>query len=78
MFAVNFNTIVNRQQGRAGVADQEVREDARELVEHMEELTDMLLMRQARTLRRRLSKQDGEQGQLQAPTEDGEQVPVEA
>jgi hypothetical protein len=40
--------------------------------------TDMLPMQQARTLRRRLSGEDGEQGRLQAPVEDEEQAPVEA
>jgi hypothetical protein len=40
--------------------------------------TDMLPMQQARTLRRLLSGEDGEQGRLQAPVEDEEQAPVEA
>jgi hypothetical protein len=37
----------------------------------------MLSMRQARTLHRRLSGKDGEQGRLQAPVEQGLQVPIE-
>jgi hypothetical protein len=40
--------------GRVGVADEEVREAAREPGEHEEEHEDMLLVRQAGTLRRRL------------------------
>jgi hypothetical protein len=38
----------------------------------------MLPVRQARTLRRQLSGVDGEQGRLQAPGEQGRQVPIEA
>jgi hypothetical protein len=38
----------------------------------------MLLVRQARTLRRRLPQEGQEQGRLQAQDEDGWQVPVEA
>jgi hypothetical protein len=61
-----------------GAADEAVREAARELGEHEEEHEDMLPMRQAGTLRRRLPEEDREQGQLQAQVEDGWQVPVEA
>jgi hypothetical protein len=39
---------------------------------------DMLLVRQARTLRRRLSRKGGAQGRLQASVEGGEQALIEA
>jgi hypothetical protein len=64
--------------GRAGIADQAVREVAREPGEHEEDSTDVLLVRQARTLRRRLPGEDGEQGWLQVPIEQGRQVSIEA
>jgi hypothetical protein len=63
---------------RAGVADEEVREAAREPGEHEEEHEDMLPVRQAGTLRRRLPGEGREQGRLQAQVEDEWQVPVEA
>jgi hypothetical protein len=57
--------------GRAGVADEAVREAAREPGEHEEEHEDMLLVRQAGTLRRRLPRKGREQGQLHAQVENG-------
>jgi hypothetical protein len=50
----------------ASAADQAVEEDAREPGEHEEEHEDLLPVRQARTLRRRLPREGREQGQLQA------------
>jgi hypothetical protein len=38
----------------------------------------MLSVRQAGTLRRQLFGEGGEQGRLQLPVEDGQQVPIEA
>jgi hypothetical protein len=43
-----------------------------------EEHEDMLLVRQAGTLRRRLPREGREQGWLQAQVKNGWQVPVEA
>jgi hypothetical protein len=48
---------------------------AREPGEHEEEHEDMLLVRQAGTLRHRLPQEGREQGQLQAQVEDRWQVP---
>jgi hypothetical protein len=62
--------------GRAGVADEEVQEAARESSEHEEEHEDMLLVRQAGTLHRRLPGEGREQGWLQAQVKNGWQVPV--
>jgi hypothetical protein len=59
-------------------ANEEVREAAREPGEHEEEHEDMLPMRQAETLRRRLPGEGREQGWLQAQVKNGWQVPVEA
>jgi hypothetical protein len=61
-----------------GVADEEVREAAREPGEHEEEHENMLPVRQAGTLRRRLPREDREQGWLQAQVKDGWHVPIEA
>jgi hypothetical protein len=61
--------------GRAGAPDEAVREAAREPSEHEEEHEDMLPVRQARTLRRRLPGEGREQGRLQAQVKDGWQVP---
>jgi ribosomal protein L7/L12 len=55
-----------------------VREAAREPSEHEEEHEDMLPVRQAGTLCRRLPGECREQGWLQAQVKDGWQVPVEA
>jgi hypothetical protein len=45
---------------------------------NMRRKEDMLPMRQAGTLRRRLPREGREQGRLQAQVKDGWQVPVEA
>jgi hypothetical protein len=63
--------------GRAGVVDQMVREAARELGEHKEDNTDVLSVRQARTICHRLPGEDREQRWLQAPVEQGWQVQIE-
>jgi hypothetical protein len=56
--------------------DQVVQEAAREPGEHEEDNTDVLSVRQARTLLCRLSREDEEQERLQAPVEQGRQVPI--
>jgi hypothetical protein len=63
---------------KAGVVDEEIREAAREPGEHEEEHEDMLPVRQAGTLRRRLPGEGRAQGWLQAQVKNGCKVPIEA
>jgi hypothetical protein len=49
-----------------------------EPVEHKDDNSNVLSVRQAGTLRRRLPREDGEQGRLQALVNQGRQVSIEA